>query len=574
LTRRRKAFTISALQHPTVVPESEPLMDESPNSMRPSPETAVESLRLDWPDWRLIAILALVTFGLRTYQLCTTEVTARDSISYIHIAWRLEHGDWRQVIRDSPQHPGYPIAVLAASLPARLFFPNDLPYAMQLGAQLASAAASILLVAPLFWMGRQLFNRRIGFWAVLVFQCLPCSGRIMADGLSEGVFLLFALTALAFAMYSLQAKSIVGFALAGAASGLAYLTRPEGLLISAAAGLTLLGMQVFRNWRRSWLTVGACGAALTTAVLLVSGPYMFVIGGLTVKTTGNALMKDATAEADHPVEAPLDGVARGPALLAVWWRGDAGVPSGRYLWGLQTLAEVLSKAFFFVLWIPALAGLVTFRDRFRTVPGAWMLLLVCVLLGGVLYRVAVRMGYLSDRHTILILACGVLWATAAVEAAARGLAKLLANRSSWLPASVGAAALLLVVTVAPLWRTLEPLHGDRVGFRAAGHWLAEHAGPQEAVFDPFGWSGYYAGRYFQDGPGQEPWAYVVIEESTNNKHSHLVTMPEAEKLARRGVKMCSFPAPRGKESAEVVIYYLTEERSTGFNLGQLGGVEH
>ena len=74
---------------------------------------------------------------------------------------------------------------------------------------------------------------------------------------------------------------------------------------------------------------------------------------------------------------------------------------------------MLSKAFFFVLWIPALIGLVYFRDRFRTVPGAWMLLLLCVLLGGLLYRVAVRMGYLSDRHTILILACGVLWTTAA-----------------------------------------------------------------------------------------------------------------------------------------------------------------
>ncbi len=180
----------------------------------------VESCRLDWTDFRLIAVLALLACGLRTYQLCTTEVTARDSISYIHIAWRLEHGDWRQVARESPQHPGYPVAVLAGSLPARLMFPNDLPYAMQLGAQFASAAAGILLVAPLFWIGRQLFNRRIAFWAVLVFQCLPCSGRIMADGLSEGVFLLFALTALAFAMDALRSGSVVGFAVAGAAGGL------------------------------------------------------------------------------------------------------------------------------------------------------------------------------------------------------------------------------------------------------------------------------------------------------------------------------------------------------------------
>ena len=152
-----------------------------------------------------------------------------------------------------------------------------------------------------------------------------------------------------------------------------------------------------------------------------------------------------------------------------------------------------------------------------------------------------------------------------MDAAGRGIARFLSERKGWKSAGVCATALLLIVAVAPLGRTLEPLHGDRVGFRAAGHWLAEHAAPQEAVFDPFGWSGYYAGRYFQDGPGQEPWAYVVIEESTNNKHSHLVTMPEARTLARSGRKICSFAAPRGKESAEVVIYDLrtnSEERAS------------
>ncbi len=167
-------------------------------------------MSMDRTDLWLIALLLLLALGLRTFQLATTEVTARDSISYIHIAWRMENGDWLKVIPASPQHPGYPIAVLAASVPARLFFPNDLPYAMQLGAQLASAAAGVLLVVPLYWLGRQLFSARVAFGAVLIFQCLPCSGRILADGLSEGVFLLFAVTALASAMYGLRTGSVVG----------------------------------------------------------------------------------------------------------------------------------------------------------------------------------------------------------------------------------------------------------------------------------------------------------------------------------------------------------------------------
>ena len=81
-------------------------------------------------------------------------------------------------------------------------------------------------------------------------------------------------------------------------------------------------------------------------------------------------------------------------------------------------------------------------------------------------------------------------------------------------------------------RTLEPLHGDRVGFREAGQWLAKQAGPNEGVFDPFGWAGYYAGRYFRPGEATNTWcSYVVLEEGGNH-HSHLVTVPEAEAAAR------------------------------------------
>ena len=531
-------------------------MDEPRTS--PPPEFPVEAHRWGAADLRLVALLILLTLGLRTYQLRTTEVTARDSIGYIHIAWRLEHGDWRQVIPDSPQHPGYPVAVLAASLPARLLFPNDLPYAMQFGAQLASAGASVLLSVPLFWFGAQLFNRRVGFWAVLLFQCLPCSGRIMADGLSESVFLLFAVTALAIAMYALRSGSLVGFGCAGAAGALAYLTRPEGLLIPAVAAVTLLGMQAVGRWRRPWPAVLSRLAVLTCAVFIVGGPYMVLIGGLTKKNTAKQIT-DAESSRLAPAGEEVSG---GPTLFGVWWYGDPDAAGGKQLWVLRTMAEVFAKAFFYVFWLPALAGLVWFRDRFRVVPGAWMQLLLCLVIAGLLYRVAAVMGYLSDRHTILILLCGVVWATAALDGAARGLAAMtvrlkprLAGRW-WTAPTVWAAGLLLAAVVAPLALTLQPLHGDRVGFRQAGRWLAGQAHPDEGVFDPFGWAGYYAGRYFRQGDATNTsCSYVVLEEGGSH-HSHLVTVPEAEAAARDFDQKWEFQAPRGKETAKVVIYHL------------------
>src|SRR5579862_5816508 len=129
-------------------------------------------------DLGLIVLLLLVAVGLRFWQLQHTEITARDSIGYIRIAWRLEHdADPRTVVHDAAQHPGYPAALLLMSVPVRYFSHDDLPTTMQRSAQLTSVFAAVLLVVPMFLLGRELFDRRIGFAAALLFQCLPTSGR-------------------------------------------------------------------------------------------------------------------------------------------------------------------------------------------------------------------------------------------------------------------------------------------------------------------------------------------------------------------------------------------------------------
>ncbi len=138
----------------------------------------------------------------------------------------------------------------------------------------------------------------------------------------------------------------------------------------------------------------------------------------------------------------------------------------------------------------------------------------------------------------------------------------------WADGRAWAVGLLLVVAAAPLARTLEPLHGDRVGFRAAGYWLRQHAAAKETVFDPFGWTAYYAGRYFRDDAvlsfteetfPKGSWDYVVVEQG-GNAHSHLVTVARAEELARNsGDPIWRLSVPRPKETAEVVVSRVRKE---------------
>ena len=59
----------------------------------------------------ILLILMLLVAGLRAWQITHTEVAARDSIGFIRYAWLLENSDdWKSVIKDAQQHPGFPLA--------------------------------------------------------------------------------------------------------------------------------------------------------------------------------------------------------------------------------------------------------------------------------------------------------------------------------------------------------------------------------------------------------------------------------------------------------------------------------
>jgi hypothetical protein len=449
---------------------------------------------------------------------------------------------------------------------------------MQLSAQLTSAIAGVLLVVPMFLLGRELFDRRVGFGGSLLFQCLPAGGRVLGDGLSEAVFLLFAAWALYLAARALGGRSVLPFALAGLAGGLAYLTRPEGLLVPAATGLVLVGAQAVGRWRRPWRNLIAGGAALTLATLVTAGPYMALIHGLTVKQSANRVHeyygKRALAPAAPPApDRRLASLGAGLPLFADWSfpNPDAHKPAERRLWGLVALVDNWVRGFFWSSWLPALVGLWVRRDRFRLVPGVWVGVVVCAAIALSLYGVAVVVGYLSDRHMLLIILLGCYWAAAGVPALGAGAAALAGRLrpawrgTRWGDAGAWALGLWVLLCVAPLAKTLEPLHADRAGFRTAGYWLAEHTLSGDRIDDAYAWANYYAGRVFTEvdpgdelpftpGPAHEPRVRYVVMEVSDNKHARLNTEKPEDLLAAGGRVEWKKPLSHRKDNAAVVVY--------------------
>ena len=67
----------------------------------------------------------------------------------------------------------------------------------------------MLLIVPMFYLGKDLFDRRVGFWSALLFQCLPVGSRALSDGLTEGLFLLLIATGLLLAVGAFRTGSLV-----------------------------------------------------------------------------------------------------------------------------------------------------------------------------------------------------------------------------------------------------------------------------------------------------------------------------------------------------------------------------
>ena len=534
-------------------------------------------------DLALVAVLLLSALALRGWLLFNTEVPARDSIGFIRYALEFQSDPWRRVLRNNHQHPGYPLTILAASVPVRAACEapdaeTPDPEAMSFSAQLASNIAAVLLVIPMFYLGKLLFHRAAGFGAAALFQCLPVSGHILSDGLSEALFLLLASAALALAVLAMGSRRPLHFGLCGLFCGLAYLTRPEGAVVLAATFAVLLLLPWLTGRQRSWRELIGCAAALIATAVMAGSPYFLAIGRFTNKPSANDVFGRSQPKLDQlPLRPPPPPPrAARPVLLASTLAFALKLEEPVYrralkaVWGL---GGELVKCFHYAAWLPAVLGMWWFRRRALVVPGMWVLLLACGLHAAILCRLAVTVGYLSDRHLMLLVLCGSYAAAAAAWELPSRLAAWL-RRQPWrgvagglvpqTPATAAAAVLLLAGLLAVgMPKTLDTLHGNRTGYHAAGLWLAEQATPHDIIDDDHCWAEYYSGRVTQirdplpRPAGYQPVRYVVLgrrEREITLTWNRPGPIDEAALQAQGARIVYHWPARGTPAEAAVVVY--------------------
>ncbi len=524
-----------------------------------------------------LCILVLCVFFLRVWQITHTEVAARDSIGFIRYAWALENtSDWKSLVKGAHQHPGFPVSIYIFSVPVRFFVSSDLPLAFQISSQLSASFFSVLLVIPLFVIGREIFNAKVGFWAVILFEFLPASSKVLGDGLSEGMFLFFAAASLALVLLGFKSQrqgkniQIELWFFAGLAAAASYLVRPEGMILFLATALVLTLFILIAKFptHLQRMKQGFNFLGLVLGFSLLALPFILTIGKLTTKPTGQRILEH-TSVFKPQVETRLALLPKHnhvlvlldqPPLFASWWEGDDQSQAARFLWSFLVLGDSYLKGLNYLGCLFAFVGLVlTPRETWKS-PEMIVLVLSFFILNVVFFRVALVMGYLSERHAMLALMLIVLWVSFGAVTLGDRIVLFFENSAlGFLFGKLNQISFLLLILILPsLWKNLETLHYNREGFKQAGKWIAENTNPGDIVEDPFCWSHYFAGRVFLEGKvdlkTSVPSAKFVVVERSANPHFRLQTQDEETLKAQDGKAVFEWVCSRKGLKSSVLVY--------------------
>lgn len=493
-----------------------------------------------------IVLLMGCAAGFLGWMAGNTAVMFNDGLRYIDQARRIDGGSWKDGLLRAVDHPLYPleIAVVHRTLGA-----SDSPDGWQKAAQGASIVAGTLWVIPLYLVAAELFGGASAWLAILLAFLVPTTGHVLADVLSEGTFLLFWTAGLYTALRFLRVGSFawlpptIGFA------ALAYLARPEGLLLPMALVASLGAMPLLRSTRMLWPRWWAAVGFLVIGPALLVGPYVAMKGGLGTKPAIARLLGTAPKSAPTAVERqrPLDP--------------DQSTAT-TYTLAAKAMAEAVKEA----VTVPLLPFVVV-GFLLAWPPGAnargWLLVAIILLASALaLIRLHATGGYCTPRHAMVM-------AYLLIPAAASGLHRLVGRLTipgRWIglddvPYKPGPAIWLVLLGGLVAFHRgdlLAPINEPMAGYRDAGRWLAEHTAPGDKVADVTGLSLFYAerpGYTFRniiDAPKDPGVGYVVVREA------HLKgPWPYCEQL--RAVvgdlkPVATYPENPGRRQAKVFVF--------------------
>ena len=500
-----------------------------------------------------IGLLMACAAALLGWVLRHSEASFADGLRYIRQAEQIDRGAWRDGLIRGIDHPLHPLGILAT----HRMIGGDGPVSWERAALSWSFACVVFLVIPVYLLGLDLFGPDAAGLGCLLVIVNPIMTNVMVNVLSESSFLLWWTWGLWGAVRFLREGRLAWLPLTIAGAVLAYLTRPEGMLLPAALVAVLLLLPLHRATRLGWRQWWPAVAILVLGPMTLAGPYMALKGGLGTKPGIGRVLGLVP-------DLPPQSLGRESPLPPNQTRWETyQIATGRMLKvlnaGVTTPLLPMAALGVAMALVAARAGGAGART--------WLFLGILAAASGLaLVRLHATSGYLTARH-------GLIPDMILILAAAHGLGWLVrravraGQRLGWAPQGlrpgpvfwgIGAAMLFGL----PWLRAPGPQHADPFAvYRAAGQWIAGNVAATEQVLDMTEWSLFFSRRggyvfaTVYDAPADPRMRWVVVRQPHLQGHWPFTKVLHAMIAGREPVALV--PAHPRRGAFQVRIYDLT-----------------
>lgn len=446
-----------------------------------------------------LPILIGLAAGVRIYLFAFTYIISRDGVVYLRLGEYFKQGNLAKGLAHD-YHPLYSTLITAFS-----YLLPDSP----LGGQIISIIAGSLLVVPIFYLGRDLFNESIGFVSGLLVAFHPYLARISADVLSDPLYILLFVTATCLGWKALKTKSLLGFFLTGVFTALAYLTRPEGIGVLLVVGFWILIIERSASSYRRNLTAFVL---LVFGFLILASPYLVYLRedtghwiltrkksmkgliGIEKRSSDLKNLMNQEAKCERRLFQPRPAMSRSKDVE----KRRLVLISSTYLEDLGKFFHLLmrfSGTFHPLLFLFLLIGISKSRAVARFDKGDWFILSFYFLYLPVLYLLFLNVGYVSRRHWLPLVAIGLFWAAIGIQKSQNWIVQktLKSNRGTRLSSGRVFTTVMVLTLVILLPKTLKPQRHDKVWMKKAGIWIAKNSPPDPRIMSNDPRVAYYAG---------------------------------------------------------------------------------
>ncbi len=211
----------------------------------------------------ILLFTLVIAFVLRLFLVFYPEVIRNDGIEYIRYARQILSGDWT----GGKAPPLYPLLIALF----HFFSPND-----ELAGIWVSVVMGTLIVLPVFYLGKEIFNEKVGMLSALLAAVHPFLYPSSGSVLTESTYYFLLTTSILFGWKAFHKGKFYHSILFSFFTTLTYLTRPEAIAFLLIHSAWVLGAPPPQE-KRSWRARAGIVLLALLGFLVFASPYLIKI---------------------------------------------------------------------------------------------------------------------------------------------------------------------------------------------------------------------------------------------------------------------------------------------------------